>query len=43
VLFQLAGLREQPLDILQRCGLLLEIGEQNCLDDAQALVKTLGG
>ena len=43
VLFQLAGLREQPLDILQRCGLLAEMGEENCLNDAQALVKTLAG
>ena len=41
--FQLAGLRGQPLDILQRCGLLVEMGEQNCLDDAKTLVKTLGG
>jgi hypothetical protein len=31
------------LDILQRCGLLVEMGEQNCLDDAKALEKTLGG
>jgi SulP family sulfate permease len=43
VLFQLADLRGQPLDILQRCGLLVDIGEENCLDDAQALVKTLAG
>jgi len=43
VLFQLAGLRDQPLDILQRCGLLAEMGEENCFNDAQALVKTLGG
>jgi SulP family sulfate permease len=43
VLFQLAGLRDQPLDILQRCGLLAEMGEENCLNDAQALVKTLAG
>jgi SulP family sulfate permease len=43
LLFQLAGLRGQPLDILQRCGLLVDIGEANCLDDAQALVKTLAG
>jgi hypothetical protein len=31
------------LDILQRCGLLAEMGEENCLNDAQALVKTLAG
>ena len=43
LLLQLAGLRGQPLDILCRCGLLAEIGEENCLPDAQALVKTLGG
>ena len=43
VLFQLADLRGQPLDILQRCGLLVDIGEENCLNDAQALVKTLAG
>ena len=43
VLFQLAGLRGQPLDILRRCGLLAQIGAENCLEDAQALVKTLGG
>jgi len=43
LLLQLAGLRGQPLDILRRYGLLAEIGEENCLPDAQALVKTLGG
>jgi len=43
VLFQLSGLRGQPLDILRRCGLLAEMGEENCLLEAQALVKTLGG
>ena len=43
VLFQLAGLRGQPLDILCRCGLLAQIGAENCLEDTQALVKTLGG
>ena len=43
VLFQLADLRGQPLDILRRCGLLADIGEENCLNDAQALVKTLAG
>ena len=43
VLFQLADLRGQPLDILRRCGLLAGIGEENCLNDAQALVKTLAG
>jgi SulP family sulfate permease len=43
LLFQLAGLHGQPLDILQRCGLLAEMGEENCLNDAQALVKTLAG
>ena len=42
VTLRLGGLRDQPLDILQRCGLLASIGEENCSEDVPALVKTLG-
>lgn len=42
VSLRLGGLRDQPLDILRRCGLLASIGEENCHEDVPALVKTLG-
>ena len=42
VSLRLGGLRDQPLDILRRCGLLADIGAENCREDVQALVKTLG-
>lgn len=42
VSLRLGGLRDQPLDILQRSGLLALIGEENCNEDVSALVKTLG-
>jgi len=42
VVMRLAGLRDQPLDILRRCGLLANMGEENCLEDTQALLQSLG-
>lgn len=42
VVLRLASLRDQPLDILRRCGLLVDIGKENCLKDTQTLLQTLG-